>query len=222
MRSTIAVIAVLFLAWPGASSAAQKLDFDRGAPSLRETLQELREAASAAAKPKAVVVSETGRAKTSEPERAASFLLGIYHLDHPVVEWCPPVLEVVAEKFGNSGVGDRQESYGFYGHPRGTGLLISQILDVNAGVQKDRDENPMSFKPWPDVSYRLREAAVSGDTLTFRQGHLSRWSPDLDSGTLFEASLRGRTLTVRSGLFFKRNGPIGELRLHCVYTKAAE
>lgn len=146
-------------------------------------------------------------------------LVGTYELRQGVLGDCHEGIFAVRESFLNSGVGSEQVSLSFYGLPRGSGKVIAQVLDIGAGLQQDRDENPMSMLPVPDVKYRKRLATWDGAVLTYRQGKLARFFPDLESGDMFQARLDGRRLVIESGEFYRAGGPFGLVKARCVYEK---
>lgn len=146
-------------------------------------------------------------------------LIGTYELQQGILGGCHEGIFVRQEFFLNSGVGSGQVSLSFYGLPQGSGKVIAQVLDIDAGLQQDRDENPMSMLPVPDVKYRRRLATWDGAALTYRQGKLARFNPDLDSGTMFQARLEGERLVIESGEFYSAGGPFGLVQNRCVYKR---
>ena len=129
-----------------------------------------------------------------------ALLIGNYSLAQKTSGDCYQSIDIVQETFGNAS----GPNLGIYGLPRGQGLIISQVLDINGGYKVDVDENPMAIMPWtPSINgYRPREARWDGSRLTYRQGKLSKLrNPRLHNGVVVELELKEGLLTVRSGTF---------------------
>lgn len=178
----------VMLAAPALAFAQQPFSFDTGS-----ALPALPPAPAASA---AVAVQKTA------PHPAAP-LMGNYRLTQKEAGSCYEELEIVPEEFGNTPLGN---NIGVYGLPRGQGLIVSQVLEINGGLRFDRYENPMQILPFPFqntfMGYRPRQADFDGSRLVYKTGELRKIKPfSIKKGGILEVVKDGASLKVSEGTF---------------------
>ena len=93
---------------------------------------------------------------------------------------------------------------GIYGLPAGQGLIVGQVLEINAGLRFDKYENPMGILPFHGslMGYRPRQAEFDGKTLIYKTGELRVLKPSvMKTGEILEAVLDGSSLKLSKGAF---------------------
>lgn len=141
-----------------------------------------------------------GRTREAARHPAAA-LVGGYRLADKVAGSCYEELEIVAEDFANAPLGS---NIGIYGLPRGQGLIIEQVLEINAGLRYDRCENPMVILPFQSgfLGYRPRQAEFDGANLVYRTGGLEKFKPGrMTKGDILRAGPRYGLLEISQGTF---------------------
>jgi len=131
----------------------------------------------------------------------AAPLMGNYKLAAKELGSCYEELEIVPEEFGNTPLGN---NIGIYGLPRGQGLIVSQVLEINGGLRFDRYENPMVILPFQSgfMGYRPRQAEFDGKKLVYRTGELKKIKPSsIKKGEILEAVKDGLSLKISEGTF---------------------
>lgn len=172
------------------------------------------------------MVAEEGLVVPAAPVKAksgfhiAASLLGDYRLVENVSGSCYEQVEVVPEDFLNAPLGN---NLGLYGLPRGQGLIIGQVLEINAGLRFDREENPMQILPLPFqsslIGYRPRLAEFDGSRLVYKTGEVRNIKPPvIKKGEILEVVRDGSELKISEGVFEGENISFGDV---CRYTRKA-
>lgn len=146
----------------------------------------------------------------------AASLMGEYLLTEKTAGSCYERLEIVPETFGNAPLGG---NIGIYGLPRGQGLIVSQVLEINTGLRFDRYENPMVILPFQSgfLGYRPRQADFDGNRLVYRTGELRKLKPArIKKGDILEVVARDGALTVAEGKFDEKGTFFSSV---CRYTR---
>lgn len=152
------------------------------------------------AMPPAPAVPAAVAVQKAAPHPAAP-LMGNYRLTHKEAGSCYEELEIVPEEFGNTPLGN---NIGIYGLPRGQGLIVSQVLEINGGLRFDRYENPMVILPFQSgfMGYRPRQADFDGSKLVYKTGELRKIKPfSIKKGEILEVVKDGASLKISEGTF---------------------
>lgn len=196
------VFFTLMLALPALAAAQSQFSFDSA--SARPELPE----------PPAAPVSAS--AHYAPDFHIAASLMGEYLLTEKVAGSCYERLEIVPETFGNAPLGG---NIGVYGLPRGQGLIVSQVLEINAGLRFDRYENPMAILPFQSgfMGWRPRQAHFDGNRLVYRTGELRKFKPArITRGEILEIVARDGSLAVSEGKFDEKGTSFSTV---CRYTR---
>lgn len=154
------------------------------------------------AAPEVPAVSGSVAAEKQGPAvHPAAGFMGKYRLTRKESGNCYQDLEIVPQDFLNTPLGN---NIGIYGLPAGQGLIVSQVLEINAGLRFDKHENPMGILPLQGglMGYRPRQAELDGKTLVYKTGELSVLKPAvIKTGEILEAVLDGSSLKLSKGAF---------------------
>jgi|GEM_PF-6100820 len=168
------------------AASAGAVDFDR--PSGRLELPP--------APKSSPVPSSAGGDTLMQPKDSYKRLVGIYKLEKAEAGNCYENIEIVTE---TSQISETGSGLGIYGLPRGSGRVVAQVLDINAGIKYDLVQNPMI--PTPD-RYRPRVASFNGVKLVSKVGEVFPVPPPgITAGEIVEAESVPGGLKVRSGEF---------------------
>jgi hypothetical protein len=162
--------------------------------------------------------SSTAFADTS----AAKLLVGTYTLTKVHMGECHEKIDIEFNEYPNR-EWNASNMLGIYGHPRGSGKVVAQLVDVNLGERTQVSENPMSGeKKWrKEVAYVIK--SEKGIYIMEQEGEYVHFAPNLDSGEFLYGQLSGDELVVSSGTFSSStftNGSEGQIftsKVACSY-----
>jgi hypothetical protein len=140
--------------------------------------------------------------KAAQPQEPYALLFGKYTLEKEELGNCYKDIEAVPASFNGSVT---KRDLQISGLTDGLGDLVAHVMEINAGLQGDRNMSPGPLMPWDSGfrGYAMREASFAGEKLVYKTGdRLFMVKPlTLTKGHIKVIELGDGKLSIRSGQF---------------------